>query len=105
MVTPSAAIRGGGLQKLSAALGKPGVKAKAAQLIGDSANSGTALIGGPGMNPGDASPLTAGTGFPIMKTAYLYLPYLSIFTDVYDFDNIWVYVAQGDILYILYEQG
>ena len=105
MITKSAGIRGGGLQTLSAALGLVGVKARAAQLIGDAANSGTPLIGGPGFNPGDASPATVGTGFPILKTAYLYLPYLSVWTDIYDFDHIWVYVAQGDVLYILYEQG
>ncbi len=105
MTTKSAAIRGGGLQTLSAAIGLPGTKARAVQLIADAANSGTPLIGGFGMNPGDASPLTAGTGFPILKTAALYLPYVSIFSDIYEFDGIYVDVSQGDVLYVLWEQG
>lgn len=105
MVTKSAGIRGGGLRKLSAAIGLPGVKARACQFIADAANSGIPLIGGPDMNPGDASPLTAGTGFPILKTAPLYLPYTSIFSDLYEFDGMYVYVATGDVLYVLYEQG
>ena len=106
MVTKSAAISGNSqVQTLSAAIGLPGVKARAVQLIGNSTNSGTPLIGGFGMNPGDASPLTAGNGFPISKTAYLHLPYSSVWTDLYDFDHIYVYVAQGDVLYVLYEQG
>jgi hypothetical protein len=106
MVTKSGAVRGGGLQTLAAALGIGAtVKARAVQLIADAANSGIPLIGGPTMNPGDASPLTAGTGFPILKTAALYLPYSSIWTEMYDFGEIYVYVATGDVLYVLWENG
>lgn len=105
MVTISAAVNGGGLQALSAALNLSGVKCRALQFVAASANSGTPLVGGHDMNPGDASPLTAGNGFPVMKTAYLYLPYISIFSDMYDMDHIYIYVAPGDTLYVLYEQG
>lgn len=107
MVTKSARIlnTGGGAITLGAALGLTGVKARAVQLIGDSLNSGSPLIGGFGMTPGDESPAVAGTGFPIGKTAPLYLPYTAVWTDMYDFDHMYVFVNVGDILYILYEQG
>lgn len=105
MVTKSAAIRGGGLQKLSVAIGLPGVKARAVQLIGDSLNSGSPLIGGSNLAPGDESPAVAGNGFPIGKAAPTYLPYSSVWTDLYEFDNIYVFLNTGDILYVLYEQG
>lgn len=105
MVTKSAAIRGGGLQTLAAAIGLPTAKARAVQLIAAVGNSGTPLIGGANMNPGDASPSTAGTGFPILATTPLYLPYASVWTDLYDFSGIYVYVNTGDVLYVLYEQG
>lgn len=105
MVTQSGAITGGGLQTLAAGLGLPGVKARAIQFVAASANSGTPLVGGYNMNPGDASPLTAGNGFPVMKTAYLYLPYISLFSDMYQMDNMYVYVAPGDTLYVLFELG
>lgn len=106
MVTKSGAVRGGGLQTLAAALGLGStVKARAVQLIAASNNSGTPLIGGPNMNPGDASPSTAGTGFPILATSPLYLPYSSVWTELYDFSQIYVYVNVGDVLYVLYELG
>jgi hypothetical protein len=105
MVTKSAGIRGGGLQTLAAAIGLPTVKARAVQFIADAGNSGIPLIGGANLNPGDASPLGVGSGFPILKTAPLYLPYASVWTDLYDLSGIYVYVATGDVLYVLYEQG
>lgn len=106
MVTKSARIAStGGVVSLSVAIGLAGVKARAAQFIGDSLNSGSPLIGGFGMTTGDASPAVSGTGFPIGKTSPTYLPYSSVWSDVYDFDQIYVFVAPGDILYVLYEQG
>lgn len=105
MVTKSAAITGGGLQSLATALGLLTVRARAIQFIAKSDNSGQPLVGGPDLNPGDVSPATTGSGFPVLKTAPLYLPYVSVWTDMYDFAGIYVYCEPGDTLYVLYELG
>lgn len=99
MITKSFTISGAGVQSIGAALNVTGVKAKAVQLVPASGNSNSCLLGG--------TEVTDAVGFPLpaTQTTPLYLPYASIWTDLYDFDNMYVYVASGDKLAILYEQG
>ena len=98
MHTNSAVISGGGIRSLATALGLgTTIKARAIQFIADSANSGIPTVGG--------ANLASGNGFPVLKTAPLYLPYTAIWTDVYDFTQVFVDVASGDKLYALWENG
>ena len=103
MVTKSAIINGGGLQSLAAAIGKPNVKARAVQLVASGAG---ALIGGADLDPGTLSPVVpSSNGFPIPQTNPLYLPYSAVWTDLYDFAGIFVYVPGGVEVSVLYENS
>ena len=102
MTTKSANIAGGGKQTIGAAIGKTGVRARAVQL---NASGAGCLIGGSEVDPGSASPVVAATGFPVPSTRELYLPYSAIWTDMYEFDQMYVYVPNGVTLDLLYEQG
>ncbi len=99
MTTQSGLISGGGKQTLGAALGVPGTRARFVTLVG------TGLIGGSDLDPGSASPVVHATGYPISATLPVELPLMTEQFDLYDFDNIYVYVADGSTVSVLYGQG
>ena len=76
---------------------------KFVQVTTPPANLANVNIGGTEVTAPTVSPATAGVGFPIPPGwAGQTLPPISDLTDYYDLSNIYVGIASGDVLNILY---
>lgn len=71
------------------------LQCKHLQLTTPPTNSASVLVGG--------SEVTSSVGYPItVGWAGQFLPPVAEVTDWYELSNIFVYVANGDVLYVLY---